>query len=498
MRSKSDAQLSRRLMLRGFGGAAITLPFLEFQNQARAQVAQEAKRFVVFFEHGGTISASAKDGSRHDGTDSNQTRDAWDPAVKQEALVLGPIMQPLKGLEDYLLLPRGIDNKACMDQSPYGGDHGWANVTALTAANASQVGPDGQTSHGPSIDFVLAGRLATRFPTKFPIVSLCMPAHNYGTPFFKGDNQPVDGDFNPTTVFNSLFANVQTTSQPDPVAVRARELKKSVLDGVHKGLDTYKNKMTTADKQTVDMHLTHIRALEQQVASVTIPTSPACTKPSIAAAGSSANSDYYSMDVNARNGTTGPVMVDIMIAAFRCGLTNVATLNIGDFYGKWLMPTYPAAYDIGHSIGHSVHDVGPKGVDAAHFQQWYDTMLINRQWRMGLLARFMQGLKATPEGTGNMLDNTVILETSEFSTGGDHAVADQPILLAGKGGGKLRTGRYVNFNTRAATNPDTLQYSTKASIHNLYTTLLNVFGYPDTTFGGPHVYVTGPLGGLTT
>ena len=52
-----------------------------------------------------------------------------------------------------------------------------------------------------------------------------------------------------------------------------------------------------------------------------------------------------------------------------------------------------------------------------------------------------------------MLDNTLILCASEFSCGADHSVADLPILLAGKAGGRLRTGREVNFNTKATADP---------------------------------------------
>ena len=491
---KKNLALSRRLVLKGFGGAAIALPLLEVQHEALAQTVSGPKRFMVFFEHGGTLCASRKNGTRYDGTGTNQGKDAWDPAVKTEQLVVGPIHQPLVGFTDQLIVARGIDNMACKQQSPYGGDHGWANASTLTSAVVKSVNDDSQVAQGPSIDFVLANRLAQRQPVPFPIVSLAVPAHNYGTPFYQAAGQAVEGDFNPTTVFNRLFAGVSTTSQPDPAAARARALKKSVLDGVHKNLDLYKTKLSAADKVAIDAHLSSIRTLEQEVAATAVPMVAGCSKPDITGAGTTATTGYYNIDIS----KTGPVMVDILVHAFRCGLTNVGTLNLGDFFQTWLKPTYPAAYDIGHSLHHAARDVGATGSDASRFQAWYDTMLINRQWRMGLLARLMTGLKNSPEGTGNMLDNSLILATSEFSTGADHSCADLPILLAGKAGGKLRTGRFVNYNTRAATNPNTLDYSTKASIHNLYTSILNIFGGTDTHFGSTgHAYVEGPLAGLS-
>jgi hypothetical protein len=204
--------------------------------------------------------------------------------------------------------------------------------------------------------------------------------------------------------------------------------------------------------------------------------------------------DQYSVKID----KSGPAQVDILIAALRCGLTNVATLEIGDFYAAFLNPTFPAGYNIGHSLHHAANEVGKTGPEGARWQQWYDTMLKNRLWRMDLLARFLAGLEATPEGTGTMLTNTLLLWTSEFSCGADHSVADLPVLLAGKAGGRLRTGRHVNYNLKAAADPMTRAYETKSSLHNLFTSILNLFDYPDTHFGSTgHAALTGPLSGLT-
>ena len=138
--------LSRRALLRGFGGLMIGLPLLEsLPRQAKAQSVTGARRFIVFFEHGGTISAASKTGKKYDGNGKNNGVDAWAPASPAEALELGAIHQPLAQHVGSLLVLRGIDNRACALQSPYNGDHGWANVTALTSAEAAEVGED-QTS----------------------------------------------------------------------------------------------------------------------------------------------------------------------------------------------------------------------------------------------------------------------------------------------------------------------------------------------------------------
>jgi hypothetical protein len=493
MRTRSSGtRFDRRALLRGLGGAAIALPWLE-ATAGRAQAAATGpRRFIVFFEHGGTISATMKGGKKYDGSGVNNGVDGW-AARPGDGLVLGPIHQALQPFADSIAVVRGVDNAACAKQSPYNGDHGWANVTALTCANVTKTeAKDGDhyTTDGASIDAVLATRLAQRTPVKFPSINLSIPAHNYGTPFFRAPSQPVEGEYNPLTAFGKLFEGVTTAGQaPDPVAARARALRKSVLDGVGEGLGVFRQRVSAADARSVDAHLDHIRALERRLDAVAPQAT--CSKPTLT--GQDARVDQYSVKIE----KSGPAQVDIMIAAMRCGLTNVGTIEIGDFYAKFLDPTFPAAFDIGHSLHHSARDVGKTGPDGAKWQDWYDTMLKNRQWRIQLLARFLDGLASTPEAGGTMLDNTLVLWTSEFSCGADHAVADLPILLAGKAGGRLKTGRQVNFNTRAASDPATREYATTSSLHNLYTSILNMFDYPDTNFGSTgHAWHAGPLAGL--
>lgn len=71
-----------------------------------------------------------------------------------------------------------------------------------------------------------------------------------------------------------------------------------------------------------------------------------------------------------------------------------------------------------------------------------------------------------------------------FSNGSVHLGMDMPFLLAGKGGHPtLQTGRYVNHNTKAATNDFTGLYASTATTNNLYTSVLNVLGFNDTAFG---------------
>src|SRR5882724_4775415 len=115
-----STRLSRRLVLRGFGGMAIAMPMLEaIHDTAWAQNATPPKRFVTFFEHGGTLTnhtenVYAYDGFT-DGTQEIQGMNGWRPvSTPGQALQLGPIHQPLAdaGLTGDVNVVRGIDNVA--------------------------------------------------------------------------------------------------------------------------------------------------------------------------------------------------------------------------------------------------------------------------------------------------------------------------------------------------------------------------------------------------
>lgn len=71
------------------------------------------------------------------------------------------------------------------------------------------------------------------------------------------------------------------------------------------------------------------------------------------------------------------------------------------------------------------------------------------QWWMKQVAHLLEKLKSTPEGTGTMLDNTVVLVANHMSTRAGHGTASGvPMFIVGSGRGHLKTGRYVGGHAR--------------------------------------------------
>lgn len=93
---------------------------------------------------------------------------------------------------------------------------------------------------------------------------------------------------------------------------------------------------------------------------------------------------------------------------------------------------------------------------------------------MGLLVRVVKALKAVPEGNGTMMDNTLIVYTSDMGES-QHSTGNRwPFLLLGDLGGKLRTGRYVHFPLEP--------HKQSRTINALYNTLLHAAGAPQDRF----------------
>ena len=476
----------RRAFLQLLGGGALALPLLEYTHGKAWSQGVARKIFGTVMSHGGTIIDHSSGSALHDGTDNYLDANYWKPADPGENLVLGPIMQPLVGHESKLLVLQGVDNRAAMAQAQYGsGGHGTSNVTCLTAADIANPGDDA-IAQGPSIDHVLAERLNDVQPVKFKRIHLRISGHQYGSPYFSGAGQRVNGEDSPVAAFNTIFEGITGDEEPDPAWVHQQTVRRNVLDGVLDGYNRFKGTVSQRDLHTIEAHIDHINDLRAQLEAAPV----LCQPPS-----------SISDDDGAPGNIVGPLHVQIMLAALRCGLTNVANLEISDIITPWAPSgtLIDSAFNIGHSLGHYARELGPTGESTHLAQDWLTEMTENRQWRMGLVKQLLDGLDdpAFAEGGSTMLDNSLFLYTSEFSEPAKHVSRGQLTLMAGSAGGYFRSGRNINYNIHAQSDPNTRQYDSNESIHNLFASILQAFGGSDDSFGGDHAAHSGPLPNLT-
>jgi len=162
------------------------------------------------------------------------------------------------------------------------------------------------------------------------------------------------------------------------------------------------------------------------------------------------------------------LMFDLLVLAFRMDMTRVSTYMVArDGSDR----TYPEAgvNDGHHTMSHHGNDENKinaiRKIDRFHMEQ---------------IARFIQKLKDTKEGEGNLLDNSMIVIGTGISDGDRHDHNNLPTLLAGRAGGAIKQGvlRQYPINTPQC---------------NLYVSMLNMMGVETTRFGDS----TGPLTDLS-
>jgi hypothetical protein len=387
----------RRSFLAG-AGTLIALPLLEaalpFGRTARADDAGAVRRRFMTFHFPIGVN-----------------REAWQPAGTESSWTLGRSQAPLAAHKDDLCVIRNVDDSG--DHS--GSSHTGKAATFLTAQNA----PRGTLTMGTSADQRIASSLAGATPFRSLELGTSILRENPNQeagwdPVLKdhlswSNGTPLPKEINPSALFDRLFAG--GTGSPEAISQR-RTLQRSVIDAVRSDATSLKRRLGKNDNLKVDEYLTGLRELELRINA----TSSTCT-------------------TGARPGPPADVrdrvkqMLDLSVLAFRCDLTRVITFGyehtVTDQAHPWL------------GINEGFH------IGITHNQPGEPYVKVNT-WVVSQLAYLLDQLKATPDGSGTLLDNTIVYFASEMGEGNSHSGRDLPIVVAGRGGGRITPGRLLD------------------------------------------------------
>jgi hypothetical protein len=165
---------------------------------------------------------------------------------------------------------------------------------------------------------------------------------------------------------------------------------------------------------------------------------------------------------------TGRLQMDLLAMALACDLTRVASIMwTNSASGKpfpWL------------NIPEGHHELAHRGDGDADAQE---KLTVINTWYAEQFAYLIDKLKSMPEGDGTVLDNTLLIWVNEHQKGNDHDRHDIPYVLAGKAGGAMKPGRW-------------LQLQGEVGHNNLWVGCMNAMGLEATTFGNPK-YCTGSV-----
>ncbi|MDC0718859.1 DUF1552 domain-containing protein [Nannocystis bainbridge] len=404
-------QLSRRTMLRGVAGGtsvALALPLLEVMlnsnGTAHADGTALPRRMITWHFGNGVALVDPADVGKGN---------RWAPAETGPGYPLTPQLAALEGVREYCNLLTGFDIKAASKHRR--GHHdgcagffsGYPFIELPHAENSysSKFG-------GPSIDQVAAAAVGAQ--TFMPSLQLAISKRVIGGEgptlqylSHKGPDQPLPPFFNPQLAFAALFESFVPPDDP------TKGPRVDILDAVREDVKALKLRVGSADKLRLDAHLASVEQIKKQIE--TLP--PACILPGMPI---ETNSD---MDGAEPIELVNAAMVDIIIEAFRCDLTRIVSIQFSGSVG------YHVFKSLGHSKGH--HDMTHDTAD----NEAVDQSTIKT---VECFAVLLNRLKETPEGDGNLLDNSCVILGSDAASGYTHSVFDQPCIVAGRGGGALR------------------------------------------------------------
>jgi hypothetical protein len=478
----SKNRIHRRTVLRGAGSIAIGLPFLSAMLRPGRSHADESTptRLITFFSPGGTL------------------LDRWRPTGSETSFTLQPMMSPLAPYQDRLLFVDGLD--LSITRIGYGHPHarGMGGVLTgqqLLSGNYNTNGGNAGFSAGASIDQVIGASISKglRFPslevsagwsTGISAGGQPHPGNiiNYQPPVAAGRQAvPVPPATDPLNTLRTVFDGVGQDAEAN---AKALAWNQSILDGVQDDYSRVMGKLGNEDRAKVQAHLTLIREIElglQQmgVESCVVPSNvdptPGYYDDPIAEGVSRGGSDGGNMSITtgAKVPLKGKIMTDILVAALACDLTRVGTMQWSDGEAKFMLGF------LKESNGQSLKDHHHGYQHDRGFQP--EALELIYHFYAENLAYLLQKLDSVQEGNGTMLDNSLVLGVTEIQMPENHAQNNMPFLLAGKAGGKIRSGRWLKVPSQPH--------------NNLLVSILNTFGLPDTTFGHRD-YCDGPLSGL--
>ncbi len=244
--------------------------------------------------------------------------------------------------------------------------------------------------------------------------------------FFRGDNQPMTPETSPYKVAERLFAG---GSMPSAALEKVRAERRSMLDFVKGDLQRFAANLGREDRSNIESHLQAVRDIENQL---TAPVPSEACGPL---------NQGQPLDLKANDNYPALLKLDLELAAaaLRCDSTRVVTLTLANAYGSDLTFSWLGIEGTGLEYPtRAWHDV-------AHREMRGDVndKLAVDKWYMGQFAHLLKVLKNTPEAGGNMLDNSIVLWANHMENGANHDAHKLPWIIAGKGGGYLKTNQLL-------------------------------------------------------
>ena len=396
-------RIHRRTFLRSIG-ATLALPALDIMASEGNSETKPPARFVTIFQPNGFHPSG------------------WDVKGVGKEFTLSRILRPLQRFRNDMVVLSNIDNP--------GSGHIPNTAAFMTAVPPTRVNGTNTYQSGISLDYLLAQQLGKE--TLIPNLNLALEPAGQGfdagfprslgsTISWSSETTPVIPEVSPQVAFDNLFRR-----HVGPEARQRAKKHQSVLDYVRDEIAYLEKKASVMDRQSLEQYYDSVREVEVKLDKALNPPEKSWkpkSQPELIRPPAGIPDDYAE---HMR------LMFELLALALWTDTTRVGSLMFGISQTTQSLNFIKGMNGTHHGVSH--HRNIPQNLERYNaLNTWYATEL----------GKFIAKLKSVNEGNGTLLDNSIVMLGSCMKDGNLHVPKDLPLVLFGKGGGKLQTGRHL-------------------------------------------------------
>ena len=406
--------INRRKMLRRLAAATVATPLLP--SLAKAATGKRKPKRIIFF-------------LQNQGFDPKTCIPAG--MTNSGSLAKAKLPEPIEALEPYKERLHIINGLHGMHTSP--------SHSAFFGALGGYRGSDGVPPSGPTIDYELSKVLPE---TLLPHLCIGMDsAENMKAKptvanlSASGAGQPIFMHSNPNHLYQMLYGGI---SQGE--IRKQHEARSSMFDQIEQLAIAKGVGLHGINKQRYGQYVNgfnDINGLRERLNKVSGDLRKFAPKVDQRYTRPEFETDWHD------------VLLDLGISALKSGITSVLTIGSGrgEIFGAW---KGLGVEQQGHNLGHMKQPDNPIWIKI-------------RQYNSRMLVKLIQELDSVPEGSGTMMDNSLIIYTSNNADYQHTSGKNWPVMLLGNYDGAFKTGCFT-------------QLDSKRPINALYTSILRASG----------------------
>ena len=443
----SSTKMNRRTCLKGLG-VSLALPVMEAMGWADTSKGKTYKPPVrlgfMYMPHGVIM---------------NQF---WPADAESFLASPPPALESLRPVLDQCLMMKGISG---VPISPFNGAPHALELSTWLTAMLPAADKRAEINIGISADQIAANHVGA-FTTLPSLELATMPQTHkenqeglnegyYSHCSYRSPTQAVPAEVNPRNVLYRLFQKQEQGGGAVRESSPINKLDQSLLDIVLGGARELRRTLPTSDQQKLDEYLDSVRSVERRIAAIEYRQKEAALEKAGLGSSKRHASDSPPIEIKIPEGEKRSeymqVMCDLNILAFQTDTTRVSTYIGSTPNGA----SYPELgfNDQHHSQTH--HNNDPVMVEK---------VARITEFNIEQFAYMVKKMHSLSEAGGTLLDNCIMMWGSGLEDGNKHTRQNLPFVIAGKGGGSIKTGRFL---------PDT-----KGNQGDLLTTLLACAGIP--------------------